>query len=259
MSYWTRRARAGLPWIVVAVLSVAVTLIAMLPAAWVVPQFSKASGGHVNLVDPSGSLWRGSATLMLAAGTDGGGATQLPGRVEWNTAFWPLFTGHVRMQMRQTQAMPDPVTLDANLRGATLSPGAIAVPATLLAGLGAPFNTLDLQGDVRLSWTEWRVLGRNTYGQIIVSLESMSSLVSRVKPLGSYRVAFQAQGASGAIDLSTTKGPLMLVGQGTVSQQSTSFEGTASAAPEARENLAGLLNLLGRRTGPDTVALSFNR
>ena len=27
-------------------------------------------GGHVNLVDPAGSLWHGSATLMLAAGSD---------------------------------------------------------------------------------------------------------------------------------------------------------------------------------------------
>jgi general secretion pathway protein N len=259
MSYWTRRARAGFPWIIVAVLSVAGTLLAMLPAAWIVPQFGRATQGHVNLVDPAGSLWHGSATLMLAAGTDGGGATQLPGRVEWNTAFWPLFTGHVRMRMRQTQAMPDAVTLDANFRGATLSPGDIAVPATLLAGLGAPFNTLDMQGDVRLTWTEWRVLGRNTYGQLIVSLESMSSLVSRVKPLGSYRVVFQAEGGSGTIDLSTTKGPLMLTGHGNVSPQSTAFEGVASAAPEARENLVGLLNLLGRRTGPDSVALSFNR
>ena len=39
MSYGTRRARAGLPWIVVAVVSVAATLLAMLPAAWIVPQF----------------------------------------------------------------------------------------------------------------------------------------------------------------------------------------------------------------------------
>ena len=27
----------------------------------------------------------------------------------------------------------------------------MAVPASLLSGLGAPFNTLDLQGDVRLA------------------------------------------------------------------------------------------------------------
>ncbi|SAL63984.1 type II secretion system protein N [Caballeronia telluris] len=259
MSYWTRRARAALPIIAVALLSVFFTLLAMMPAAWIVPQFSKTTGGHVNLVDPAGSLWQGSASLMLAAGTDGSGATLLPGRIEWTTAFWPLFTGRVHMTMRQTQAMPDAVTVDATLRGATVSPGAIVVPAALLSGLGAPFNTLDIDGDVRLSWTDWRVFGRNTYGQLVVSLNDIGSRVSRVKPLGSYRVVLQAQGASATIDLSTSKGPLMLDGHGTLSPQSTEFHGTASAAPEARENLAGLLNLLGRHTDPDTVALAFVR
>jgi general secretion pathway protein N len=102
MNYATRRILAAWPWLTVTIVSVAVTLLVMLPAAWIVPRFSKATGGHVNLVDPAGSLWKGSATLMLAAGADGEGATLLPGRIEWNTAFWALFTGHVRMQMRQT-------------------------------------------------------------------------------------------------------------------------------------------------------------
>jgi general secretion pathway protein N len=259
MNYAMRRILAAWPWLTVSVISVVVTLLVMLPAAWIVPQFSKATAGHVNLVDPAGSLWKGSATLMLAAGADGEGATLLPGRIEWNTAFWALFTGHVRMQMRQTQSMPDAIFVDADVHGATLTPGSIAVPASLLAGLGAPFNTLDLDGDVSLAWTEWRVLGRNTYGQVTVALADMASRVSRVKPLGSYRVMFQAEGAAGTINLATTKGPLMLDGQGSVSGQSTSFQGMASAAPQARENLAGLLNLLGPHTGPDSVALVFNR
>ncbi|QSN61280.1 type II secretion system protein N [Caballeronia sp. M1242] len=258
MSYWTRRLRLALPGLIVMVLSVAGTLLVMMPAAWITPQFAKATGGHVNLADPSGSLWRGSATLMLAASSDGSGATLLPGRIEWTTAFWPLFTGRVHMTMRQTEAMPDPVFVDATTRGATLSAGGIAVPATLLAGLGAPFNTLNFEGTVRLSWTEFRLLGRNAYGQFVVTLDDMASRVSRVKPLGSYRVALQAQGATASIDLSTTRGPLLLTGSGVISQDATTFEGTAKAEPAQRENLAGLLNLLGRHTDPDTVALTFN-
>jgi len=259
MSYWTRRIRFALPGLFVIVLSVAGTLLAMMPAAWITPQFTKETGGHVNLVDPAGSLWRGSATLMLAAGSDGTAGTLLPGRIEWTTAFWPLFTGRVHMTMRQTEAMPDAVIVDATMRGATLSPGAIAVPATLLAGLGAPFNTLNFDGTVRLTWTEFRVLGRNAYGQFVVTLDDMASRVSRVKPLGSYRVALQAQGASASIDLSTAKGPLLLTGSGVISHDATTFEGTAKAEPQQRENLAGLLNLLGRHTDPDTVALTFAR
>lgn len=246
MSYWTRRFRLALPGLFVMIVSVAGTLLAMMPAAWIVPQFSKATGGHVNLVDPAGSLWRGSATL-------------LPGRIEWTTAFLPLFTGRVHMTMRQTEAMPDAVILDVTRHGATITAGQIAVPATLLAGLGAPFNTLDFDGNVRLSWTEFRLLNCNAYGQMIVTLDDMASRVSRVKPLGSYRVALQAQGSSATIDLSTSKGPLILSGNGSIFPGSTAFQGTAKAAPEQRENLAGLLNLLGRHTDTDTVALTFMR
>ena len=53
------------------------------------------------------------------------------------------------------------------------------------------------------------------------------------------------------------KGPLLLDGHGTFSRASASFQGTASATPEQRDNLAGLLNLLGRPVSPGTVALTF--
>jgi general secretion pathway protein N len=257
MNYWMRRLRVALPWLVIAVVSATVVMLTMLPAAWITPQFAKQTNGHVNLVNPAGSLWHGSATLMLAAGSDMSAATLLPGRIEWHTAFWPLFTGRVRMIMRHSEAMPEPVTVDATPRTATVTSGAIAVPASLLSGLGAPFNTLDLQGNVQLSWSDWRSFNREAFGQLTVTLTDVSSRVSLVKPLGSYRVLFQAQGESSTLDLTTTKGPLMLTGNGTVSAASTSFHGTASAAPEARDNLAGLLNLLGRPSGPDTVALAF--
>ena len=257
MNFWTRRLRAALPWLLVAVLSSGTVLLVLLPAAWITPQFTKASGGHVNLVDPAGSLWHGSATLMLAAGSDTSSATLLPGRIEWHTAFWPLFTGRVQMTMLQSEAMPVPITVDATRRGAVLSQGSIAVPAALLTGLGAPFNTLDLQGEVRLAWSDWRSFDQEAFGQLTVTLNDASSRVSLVKPLGSYQVVIQAQGNSSTIDLSTLKGPLMLKGHGMVGGGVSSFNGTASAAPEARDNLAGLLNLLGRPSGPDTVALTF--
>lgn len=257
MSYWMRRARAALPWLFVAVLSVGAVLLVRLPAAWIAPQFARATQGHVNLVDPQGSLWNGSATLMLAAGHDVQGATLLPGRIEWRASFWALFTGRVHLQMRQTEAMPDPIDVEATPRGATLTAGAIAVPASLLAGLGAPFNTLDLDGNVRLAWSPWRVFGTDAFGRLTVTLGDMSSRVSLVKPLGSYEAVLQAQGASSTLDLSTQKGPLMLDGHGTFSRNSAMFNGTASATADQRDNLAGLLNLLGRPIGPGQVALTF--
>jgi general secretion pathway protein N len=259
MKAWVRRATAALPWLAVAAITCGVVLVVLLPAAWITPQFSKATQGRVNLIEASGSLWHGSATLMLAAGPDASTATVLPGRVEWRTAFWPLLAGRVRMQLRQSEAMLEPVTVEGSFDGATVSAGGIALPAALLSGLGAPFNTLDLQGSVRVTWTQWHLIRGNAFGTLTLTLGDMISRASPVKPLGSYRVALQAQGATSTLDLSTLKGPLLLSGHGTLARGGTSFHGEASATPDARDNLAGLLNLLGRPTTPGTVALDYVR
>ena len=257
MKPWSKRLVAALPWLAAGGLASAITLVSLAPAAWVAPQFANATDGHVNLVDPEGSLWRGSATLMLAPGVERSAATLLPGRIEWRTQFWPLLTGRVRMRMRQTEAMPEPVTLDATWRGAVMSAGTMAVPASLLAGLGTPFNTLDLQGDVRLGWSDWRLLGKNAFGQLTVTIDGMSSRVSRVKPLGSYRAVLQAKGASADLDLTTIQGPLFLDGHGAFGAANAGFRGTAHAAPEQQANLAGLLNLLGHPIGKGAVSLIY--
>lgn len=256
MKRW-KRFRAALPWVVSGGVATLATLVALLPAAWITPQFAQATAGHVNLVDPDGSLWHGSATLMLAPGADRDASTLLPGRIEWHTRFWPLFMGRVRMRMRQTDAMPDAVTLDATLHGAVLSAGSMAVPASLLAGLGTPFNTLALQGDVRIGWTDWRLFGDHAFGQMTVTIAGMTSRISRVKPLGSYRAVLLAQGTMSTLDLTTLKGPLTLTGRGTFGPNLASFRGNARAAPEQRDNLAGLLNLLGHPVGDGSVSLIY--
>jgi general secretion pathway protein N len=252
-----KRLGAALPWLVVGGLASAVTLVTLAPAAWVAPQFARATHGRVNLVDPDGSLWHGSATLMLAPGADRSASTLLPGRIEWRTRFWPLLTGRVRMRMWQTDAMSDPIALDATWRGAEVSSGTMAVPASLLAGLGTPFNTLDLQGDVRLRWSDWRLFGDDAFGRLNVTIDGMSSRVSRVKPLGSYQAVLQAQGARANLDLTTLKGPLFLDGRGEFGAANASFRGTAHASAEQQANLAGLLNLLGRPIGNGAVSLIY--
>ncbi|PMS37615.1 type II secretion system protein N (GspN) [Trinickia symbiotica] len=259
MSVWMRRIGTALPWLAIAFVSCVIVLVVLLPASWVTPRFARATQGHVNLIEPSGSLWHGSATLMLAAGPDASAATVLPGRVEWHTAFWPLFAGRVSMQLLLSDAMPDPVHIDASFDGATVSAGGIKSPAALLSGLGAPFNTLDLQGDIHVTWTQWHLIRGNAFGGLTITLEDMISRVSPVKPLGSYRVVLQAQGAASTLDLSTLKGPLLLSGHGTIAGSGTSFHGEASSTPEARDNLSGLLNLLGRPMGPGTVSLDYRR
>jgi general secretion pathway protein N len=85
----------------------------------------------------------------------------------------------------------------------------------------------------------------------------MSSRVSRVKPLGSYRAVLQSKGANADLDVTTVKGPLFLDGHGAFGAASAEFRGTAHAAPEQQANLAGLLNLLGHPIGNGEVSLIY--
>jgi general secretion pathway protein N len=273
-----RRGPRRWPMVVAAIATICVvagaTVLVMAPASWVAAGFSEATQGRVALANAQGSLWDGSANLMLSTGagaSDNNGtgpaseqaATLLPNRINWHTRFWPLFSGHIQMVMQEARPLAQPVLIDAGWQQTMLYAGSLGVPASLLVGLGAPFNTLDLQGDVTLDWTDWRILGRGrsalAYGQLTVDLHNMSSSVSRVSPLGSYRSTFSAQGIDATVSLTTVSGPLILSGNGRLQGPQFSFDGRASSTPDARDNLAGLLNLLGPRIDSDTVALSFVR
>ena len=107
---------------------------------------------------------------------------------------------------------------------------------------------------MRLGWSDWRLIGNNAFGQLTVTIESMSSRVSRVKPLGSYRAVLQAKGPP---PISTCRRRRPAVPRRPRHLRPGSRSGTAHSAPEQQANLAGLLNLLGHPIGNNEVSLIF--
>ncbi|WP_455284732.1 type II secretion system protein N [Cupriavidus necator] len=243
-----------LRWLGIGLASAALTGVAMLPATWIAERVATQTRGRVLLADASGSLWHGSATLALSAGTGSQTATVLPGRLQWTLAFWPLLTGTARLVVSHSEAMTAPVAITVTPGGWTAQSGAIRLPAALLEGIGAPFNTLRPDGLMRLDWSTLQGRfsgngknGNGMSGHMTLRIEQVSSAVSRLRPLGSYRAEIDWAGAGGGkLQLSTIAGPLHLEGSGTLGRQAR-FEGTAQAEPEAANQLASLLSLLGRR------------
>ena len=219
------------------------------------PQFAKSTDGHVNLVDPAGSLWHGSATLMLARQRFGRErATLLPGRIEWRTAFWPLFTGRVRMDMRQrSDARPDHRRCGPARRD--LSPGAIAVPASLLSASARRSIRSIMQGDVRLAWTEWRSFEQEAFGQLTVTLDDVVRACRWSSRWVRTGWCFRRRARSSTIDLTTTlKGPLMLSGQGHGVARHRRVQRRGDGRPGGTRKPGGIAEPV--RTaiaGPDTV------
>lgn len=239
-------------------------LLVYAPARWLASALAQASGERVRLVNAQGTVWQGRAELVLTGGAGSRDATALPQGLAWRLA--PAWQGGpaLRATLDAPCCMAQPVAL--TLR-ALWGGGALHWPAhqsqwptALLAGLGTPWNTLQLDGQLRLDngglalrWQQGRLaLG----GGLDVDALSLASRLSTLRPLGSYRLRLQAAdnpqdgGQSGArLQLSTLDGALRLSGEGQWVGGRLRFNGEAEAREDAEAALSNLLNIVGKRSG----------
>jgi general secretion pathway protein N len=59
------------------------------PARWLAGSIERASGGHVLLSEPRGTIWSGSAQLQLTGGAGSTDAVALPSRLDWQLRLRP--------------------------------------------------------------------------------------------------------------------------------------------------------------------------
>lgn len=238
-----------------------VATLAFAPAHWLAQSIQRLSGERVQLLAPQGTVWRGSAQLVLSAGQGSRVPTALPGRIQWQLST--NFEG-LSFALSTDCCLPQPWLW-------TLSPiwGGVRVrlsdqtaaqpsrwPSALLSGLGTPWNTLQLQGSLALSSQQlelqWQPSGWNLTGRAQLDASQISSSLSTLKPMGSYRLALEG-GPQPTLQLTTLEGSLQLSGTGRWGQGGLRFEGEASAAPERAEALTNLLNIIGRRDGARSI------
>lgn len=250
--------RAPWAWALGGVLAGAlVALLLFAPARWLAQAVARASGGHVLLDDPRGTVWNGSARLVFTGGPGSADAAALPDRIDWTLR--PRLAG-VAAQVRASCCSPQPIALQARWRlggmALQVGPGALRWPAATLAGLGTPWNTLQFEGELELATqglsVEW-VEGRPALaGGAELVARNMSSRLSTLRPMGSYRITLQG-GAAPTLRLQTLEGSLHLAGSGQWVGNRLRFSGEASAAPEREAALANLLNIIGRRSGARSI------
>jgi len=248
-----------------AIIGVLLSLTLFAPAAWLARAIEQSSGGRLLLADARGSVWSGSALLVLTGGQGSLDGSALPGRIEWHTR---LSGAALALNLSQPCCLNGVVSL-------TLQPGIGSAkltltsthrdwvarwPAAWLAGLGTPWNTLQPGGSVRLSTQQFsleRTLGRwRQTGQVAFDFMNLTSRVSTVEPLGSYRFSVTGDATRPGVSLlklSTQEGALMLSGEGTLDGGNTHFRGVAKAAPGRETALDNLLNIIGRRQGAQSA------
>jgi general secretion pathway protein N len=245
------------------VLAALLTVAVLAPAQWADRVVRSATGGRVELAAASGTLWNGSATLVLASG-DGRGNSRagLPDRLSWSLSPWALLTGTLELTLRHPSALTAPLQVTAWLDGRLqLGAATLRLPAAMLAGLGAPWNTVRPGGIVSLHTDGLELARGHCRGSLTAEWEYASSALTPVAPIGHYRLQTSGQYPGTRLELQTISGPLELTGSGTIAEGGRlRFEGIARPVAEAdaatKTQLTGLISLLGRRDG-DTAILSF--
>jgi general secretion pathway protein N len=234
------------------------------PASWLAGAVQRASGERLLLADARGSVWNGNAVLLLTGGPGSLDASALPGRLRWRLR--PGWRG-LRITAEHACCLNGKLRLQLNpgWSGYTLvlPPQQQAIgqwPARWLAGLGTPWNTLQLGGTLLLSspgLTVEQVAGRTRLnGTVELQVQGLSSRLSPVDNLGSYRLNLRSDAAAGdaaQVTLDTLEGALRLSGSGQWTGARLRFRGQAEAAAGQESALANLLNIIGRRQGAQSV------
>jgi general secretion pathway protein N len=262
---WDRSRHAGTRWAWAGAFTGAlVALIWFAPASWLAAAVNASSQQQLLLTQARGTVWSGSAAVVLTGGPGSRDASSLPGRMEWTLGLHGL---GFELQARHACCLNGTVAVQVKPGlgrwQLTLVPSpawAGQWPSALLGGLGTPWNTLQLGGMVRLvspnlklEWVKgrWLVDGRADLEWIDVSAR-----VSTLETLGSYRLSLNGDAANpgvSLITLSTQSGALQLSGEGTWGPAGVRFRGEATSAPNDQAALSNLLNIIGRRDGARSV------
>lgn len=245
-----------------ALLGLLLSLLMFAPARWLSGWVQQASSGQFQFQEARGTLWSGSARLTLTGGTGSLDAATLPGRFQWQLR--PALTGGALglvLQLSADCCLAQPWAWHLAPRWGgwqlALSNSTSQWPAQWLSGLGTPWNTIDPQGQLALStqaltvsWASgrWQLAGRAQLDAL-----DLSSRLSTLQPMGSYRFMLGNGAGSPELQLSTLSGALQLSGRGQWVGGKLRFEGEASSGPESQAALSNLLNIIGRRNGARSI------
>lgn len=250
---------------VIAIVAVAVVVLVFAPAQWMSALVKRASHDRVELAEASGTFWSGQAVLVVGGERHGAGVgISLPQPLSWRLSPTALATGRIDLSLTHPSALAQPLRLQADSsRRVEVGPATLRLPASLLTGLGAPWNTLKFGGTLVLNWDHLSIDGaaRRVAGNLSGEWQQATSSLTPVAPFGHYRLTTNGVYPGTQLKLLTIAGPLEMVGDGTIDANGKlRFDGTVQAMvevdPTVKAQLAGLVSLLGRRAG-DSATLKI--
>lgn len=234
-------------------------LLSELPATLVSRWVGQASHQQVQLTHAQGTMWNGSAMLALL-GPSGTGLS-LPQRVQWRLSMQiDAWQPQLRLELMAQCCMQQPALLMVGRMpgffGAGVQWPASQWPLDALQGLGSPWNSIKLAGQLNVHPTQWVLNwnGNTLAGEARAEIKHLEVAMAPGLALGPFELQVGAPGAQPVavgepIVLKTLQGPLVLEGSGQWNPKGLRFKGTAYAEPDSKDRLQGLLSLLGEPQG----------
>jgi general secretion pathway protein N len=228
-------------------------LVAKLPASWLDYAVRTASRGTLTMTSTQGTLWRGSGTLQAILPS---AEVHTLDKLDWRVDARALLKAGLRIEFQRTGDARTVVSAFAGLGGWSLDKLDLHFPANLLGAFSRTLAQLGLSGQVQVNLDGVSEDAGRLKGEGQVLWQEAGSTVTRVHPLGNYRVELQGKGEALEFRLMTLGGKLDLHGAGSW-RPGAGATFTGEAAPQAahREELAPLLRMLGKDTGGGAYTL----
>ena len=242
--------RFGWPSRIALLACVLIVVLAYFPTRWLSATVAKTTGCQVAVLQPEGTLWRGSAQLGFSDTQAGASATCHTPQISSERFAWTSQCSIFNLKCRWIIQYPNtakPLELTVHPSAITLGSNQIELPANMIVVAGGLMRSLHLRGKLAIRWEDliWDASPR---GLVEVRFLDVVSPISPVKPLGSYALTLQIQRAL-TLDFSTINGPLLLTANGLIEKGRLSLQGEATAPQESLDSLIGLLSVIGKKDG----------
>lgn len=228
--------------------------------AWLLNyMLAKFAPHSVAMQQPQGSLWNGRAHVQarLPQGT----LLDL-GQVHWRLRPWTLLTGKISASIE----VPDlplggrvqtGVSVDLD-RVVTLADLRAQLSAALISQFVPQLNLLQPGGTVEVASESLAISTNQVKGKLAATWRGFATKMSKVNPLGDYKLDAQLDNGPINFKLSSPTGPLLIEGSGAWSAATRlNFQGSAKLAPGAPAELASLVRLFGRDQGGGVYAIGL--
>lgn len=238
-------------------LALVIIYLFMLPPTWMDAALQRASRGTLAMTGTTGTLWRGEGSLQALL-PSGEAVTLAP--VSWKIAPAELLA--LKLHLLAQSARDNQPVLNATwgLGETYIQEARLELPAALLGVLSPTLRAAGLSGQLTLQANDMRFGGNRAAGNAQAYWKAAGSSLSRIRPMGSYLLAFN--GLENGLDfhLSTIRGPLTLTGSG-IWRPGKPPGIRILAVPEesARQDLAPLLRMMGREVSPGNYQLTIDQ